>query len=143
MSKRILFIDDEDWSVSPYFEFLQDHKIEIDLAEDGDQAIEFLQKKAYDLIVLDIMFTPGTVLREVEPRQAGSVLLYKIRHDEFPDLQIKSDVPVLVLTAVTDQKQLDNIRKMGIKELCRKPVSFEEVLDTVSHMLGVESGLEN
>lgn len=139
MSKRILFVDDEDWSVSPYFEILQDYKIEVDLAKDGDQAIDFLRKKDYDLIVLDIMFAPGTILGVgVEPRKAGSKLLSKIRNKEIPDLQAKSDIPILVLTAVTDQHLLDDIRKMKIEDICRKPVTFDEVIDKVCTILGID-----
>jgi len=48
MSKSILFVDDEDWSVTPYFPKLQDHQVEWDLARDGDQALDWLRKKNYD-----------------------------------------------------------------------------------------------
>ncbi|MFQ5638201.1 MAG: response regulator [bacterium] len=139
MSKRILFVDDEDWSVSPYFEILQDQEIEVDLAEDGDKAIGFLRKNPYDLIVLDVMFAPGTIMGDnVEPRKAGSTLLSKIRNKKISGVQTKSDIPVLVLTAVTDQKLLNDIREMKIAELCRKPAAFEQVIDKVSRILGVK-----
>lgn len=137
MSKRILFVDDENWSVSPYFEVLQDKKIEIDFAENSDQAIDFLRQKKYDLIVLDIMFAPGTMMGEnVEPRRAGSTLLAKIRHKEIPNLQTEPNVPVLVLTAVTNGQVLDTIRDLQVKEICRKPAAFDEVIDKIVNILG-------
>ncbi len=144
MAKRVLFVDDEDWSVSPYFEILQDHDIEVDLAVNGDEAVDFLRKKVYDLIVLDIMFAPGKIIGEhVEPRKAGSILLSKIRNNEIPDMQSETDIPVLILTAVTDQQLLDNIKELHINEICRKPAAFEDVVDRVSGILGINPGFTN
>jgi len=137
MSKRVLFVDDEDWSVTPYFETLQDRNIEIDFAEDSDQAIDFLRKKEYDLIVMDIMFAPGKTMGDnVQPRRAGSTLLSKIRKNEIPGLKTKTDVPVLVLTAVTNGLVLDSIRDLHVREICRKPAAFDEVIDKIFSVLG-------
>jgi CheY-like chemotaxis protein len=132
MSKRILFVDDENWSVSPYFEILQDHDIETDFAENSDQAIALLRKKKYDLIVLDIMFAPGTILgQQVEPRRAGSTLLAKIRNQEIPELKTAADVPVFVLTAVTNGQVLDSVRDLQVKEIFRKPAPFDDVIEKI------------
>jgi len=137
MSKRVLFVDDEDWSVTPYFETLQDRNIEIDFAEDSDQAIDFLRKKEYDLIVMDIMFAPGKTMGDnVQPRRAGSTLLSKIRKNEIPGLKTKTDVPVLVLTAVTNGMVLESIRDLQVREICRKPAAFDEVIDKILSVLG-------
>jgi CheY-like chemotaxis protein len=137
MSKRILFVDDEDWSVSPYFETLRDRNIEIDLAENSDQAIDFLRKKAYDLLVMDIMFAPGTVMGDdVDPRRAGSTLLSKIRNKEISGLQTNSNVPVLILTAVTNGQVLDQVKRdLQVKEICRKPTAFDEVIEKICSIL--------
>ncbi|MFQ5652800.1 MAG: response regulator [bacterium] len=142
MSRRILFVDDEDWSVSPYFEILQDHDIAVDLAENGDKAMEFLRKGDYDLIVLDMMFAPGTIMGEgVQPRKSGATLLKKLRSHDIPNLQVKPDLPVLVLTAVTDQRLLDEIREMEVAAILRKPISFDEVVETVLRILGIPPGV--
>lgn len=139
MSKRILFVDDEDWSVTPYFEILRDQNIEIDLAENSDQAIDFLRKKKYDLIVLDVMFAPGTIMGDnVPPRRAGSTLLSKVRNSEIPDLKTGPNVPVLVLTAVTNGLVLDNMRDLHIEEICRKPAAFNEIIAKILGILGIE-----
>ncbi|HEX9654953.1 MAG TPA: response regulator [bacterium] len=138
MSKRILFVDDEDWSVTPYFEILQDKNIEVDLAENSDQAIDLLRKKKYNLIVLDIMFAPGTIMGDtVPPRKAGSTLLSKVRNNEIPDLKTDPDVPVLILTAVTNGLVLDNIRDLHVEEICRKPAEFNEVIDKILDILEI------
>jgi len=130
MAKHILFVDDEDWSVTPYFEKLRDHNVEVDLALDGDEAYDLLQKNTYDLVVLDIMFPPGEKIgRDVEPRRAGAILLYRIRQNEIPDIKTAPDVPVVVLTAVTDQKLYDDVRRLEVNEVFQKPARFNEVTD--------------
>ena len=132
MRQLILFVDDEDWSVTPYFEKLHDHDVDVDLAIDGDEAIDRLQKNKYDLLVLDIMLPPGkTIGKDVEPRKAGAILLYRIRHDEIPNLKTASNVPVVVLTAVTDQQLSEDIRQLEVKEVFQKPAPFDKVTDKI------------
>jgi CheY-like chemotaxis protein len=130
MPKRILFVDDEDWSVIPYFEKLRDQNIEVDLALDGDEAIDRLQKSKYDLLVLDIMLPPGENIGEdVEPRKAGAILLYRIRQNEIPNMRTAPNVPVVVLTAVTDQKLSEDVKQLKVNEVFQKPAPFDEVTD--------------
>lgn len=139
MPKRILFVDDEDWSVTPYFPKLQDNEIEVDLARDGDQALEMLRQKKYDLIVLDIMLPPGNNIgRRVEPRKAGAILLEMIRHNEISNMMTAPEVPVVVLTAVTDQKLSDKIKQLDVSEIFQKPAAFEEVTEKLLALLKTE-----
>ena len=139
MSKRVLFVDDEDWSVSAYFEILEDLGLTVDLAENGDRAINLLQKNSYDLIVLDVMFSPGRQLGDkIEPRESGAILLAKIRKSEIEKMQSSPDVPALVLTAITDQRLLDSIKSNKIEGVCRKPTSFQVVIEKVCAILGVQ-----
>ncbi len=136
MSKRVLFVDDEDWSVTPYFEKLRDHGLIVDLAVNGDEALARLQQNRYDLVVLDIMLPPGEKMGEnVEPRKAGEVLLRRLRAGELPNLKTASNVPVVVLTAVTDQKLSEKIQELEVQEIFQKPASFTEVTDRILDLL--------
>jgi CheY-like chemotaxis protein len=139
MPKRILFVDDEDWSVTSYFEKLRDHHIEVDLARNGDEAIAWLQKTAYDLIVLDIMLPPGAKIgKDVEPRKAGAILLHMIRRHEVLEMKTAPDVPVVILTAVADQKLLESIRQLQVTEVFQKPALFDEVTEKLVALLKTE-----
>ncbi len=130
MAKKILFVDDEDWSVDAYFDKLRDHGLQFDLAINGDQAIDRLRSEKYDLIILDIMLPPGNKIgKDVEPRRAGAILLDMIRKKEVPDMKTSPGVLVVVLTAVTDQKLLENVRKLEVKEIFQKPAPFDEVTE--------------
>jgi CheY-like chemotaxis protein len=130
MAKKILFVDDEDWSVDAYFDKLRDHGLQFDLAIDGDEAIDRLRSAKYDLIILDIMVPPGNKIgKDVEPRRAGAILLDMIRKEEVPNMKTSPTVPVVVLTAVTDQKLLEDIRKLNVTEIFHKPAPFDEVTE--------------
>ncbi len=139
MRKRILFVDDEDWSVTPYFSKLQDNEVEVELARDGEQALDMLRKKNYDLIVLDIMLPPGNNFgRRVEPRKAGAILLEMIRRSEIPNMKTPPEVPVVVLTAVTDQKLSETIKQLEVAKIFQKPAPFDEVTDKLLDLLKAE-----
>jgi DNA-binding response OmpR family regulator len=139
MRKRILFVDDEDWSVTPYFPKLQDNDVKVELARDGEQALELLRKEKYDLIVLDIMLPAGNGFgRRVEPRKAGAILLEMIRRSEISNMKTPPDVPVVVLTAVTDQKLSDKIKQLDVTEIFQKPAAFEEVTEKLLALLKTE-----
>ncbi|MCG3118523.1 MAG: hypothetical protein ALAOOOJD_00743 [bacterium] len=136
MSKRILFVDDEDWSVTPYFPKLQDEKVEVDLAKDGDEALSLLQKNKYDLLVLDIMLPPGNKIgKRVEPRKAGAILLQLIRQNEVPNMKTLPTVPVIILTAVIDYTLSESIKQLEITEIFQKPASFDEVTEKLLALL--------
>ena len=143
MKKRILFVDDEDWSVEPYFEKLRDHNVEVDLALNGDEAYDLLQKDIYDLLVLDIMLPPGKKIGEdVQPRKAGAILLYRIRQKEIPDMKTAANVPVVILTAVTDQKLSEEVRQLKVSAVFQKPAPFDEVTDKLLDILKANSGMK-
>lgn len=136
MRKNILFVDDEEGSVTPYFPMLRDLDVDVDLAHNGDEAVDYLQKKVYGLIVLDIMLPPGSKIgKDVEPRKAGAILLHMIRQNEVLNMKNAPSVPVVVLTAVADQKLLARIRQLGVKEVFQKPAVFEDVTEKLVALL--------
>lgn len=86
-------------------------------AKDGIEAIDFIQNKAIDLAVLDVMM----------PRLDGFNLLRKIRHT--------SNIPVIFLTARGDE--MDKILGLGIgaDDYLVKPFSMSELLARISAQL--------
>jgi CheY-like chemotaxis protein len=136
MPKRILFVDDEDWSVTPYFPKLQDEDVEVDLARDGDEALDLLKKNRYDLLVLDIMLPPGGKIgKQVEPRKAGANLLRLIRQNEISNMKTSPAVPVVILTAVIDHQLAESLKPLAATEIFQKPAPFDEVTDKLLALL--------
>lgn len=109
MGKRILVVDDEKLIVKGIrFSLLQDG-MEVDCAYDGEEALEYVKTKEYDLILLDVML----------PKMDGFEVCQLIR--EF------SDVPIVMLTAKGDD--MDKILGLdyGADDYITKPFNILEV----------------
>lgn len=85
MRKRILLVEDEENTREAVCAFLEDRGYFIDMAEDGEIAIEKLKIKSYDMVLLDIML----------PKANGFVVLHWLRK--------QSHTPVMMLTAMQDE----------------------------------------
>ena len=84
MAKKVLVVDDEKLIVKGIRFSLEQDGMDVDVAYDGEQALEAAHNNQYDVILLDVML----------PKMSGFEVCQQIR--EF------SDVPVIMLTAKGD-----------------------------------------
>ncbi len=98
MNKKILLVEDEKMIRDMYQLAFQQEGFLVDIAEDGQQAIDKLinQKLSYDLILLDLMM----------PQLDGISVLKKIKSPDSP----ANNIPVFLLTNLG----MDNIIKEGM-----------------------------
>ena len=115
---RILLVEDEE-SLALGLEFnLQEDGYAVDRAADGKQALECMQSRAYDLIVLDIML----------PYMDGFELAARIREHS-------SQIPILMLTARTAAKDRIKGLQTGADDYLTKPFHLTELLLRIQGML--------
>ena len=81
MGRKVLVVDDEKLIVKGLRFSLEQDDMEVDCAYDGEEALEMVKRKEYDMILLDVML----------PKYDGFEVCRQIR--DF------SDVPVIMLTA--------------------------------------------
>lgn len=114
---RILVVDDEKLIVKGIRFSLEQDGMQVDCAYDGEEAIELARKNEYDMILLDIML----------PQKDGFEVCQSIR--EF------SDVPIIMLTAKTDD--MDKIRGLeyGADDYIEKPFNILEVKARIKAIL--------
>ncbi len=104
--KRILVVDDESRMRKLVRDFLVKSDFEVVEAENGEQAVEiFFEDKNIDLIVLDVMM----------PRMDGWQTCKQIR--EY------SKVPIIMLTARSDERDELQGFNLGVDEYITKPFS--------------------
>lgn len=124
LTQHILVVDDDTGIRDLLGQFLQKHGFQVSLADGGDAMWAQLEKGPVDLIVLDIMM-PGT----------DGVTLCKA-------LRVKSQVPIVMLTAVSED--IDRIigLEMGADDYISKPFNPRELLARIKAILRRSQGKE-
>ena len=109
MAKKVLVVDDEKLIVKGIRFSLEQDGMEVDCAYDGEEALEKVKAKEYDIVLLDVML----------PKLTGFEVCQQIR--EF------SSVPVVMLTAKGDD--IDKILGLeyGADDYITKPFNILEV----------------
>lgn len=108
--KRILVVEDEKDIQNIIKAFLENAEYKVETADDGLDAINLIQNNNYDLILLDIML----------PKVDGFTICEMIRKN--------SNVPIIILTALTDEEsQLKGFDKLA-DDYITKPFSMPVLL---------------
>lgn len=118
--KRILIADDDDILRMLITDTLEDTGCAIDTAEDGEEAFQLLQKKKYELLIVDYMM----------PQLSGMELIQKL------DPAIKEETYILMLTAKAQETDKEAALQNGADFFIAKPFSPAELLVTVEGLLG-------
>ena len=115
--KKILVIEDEKDIQNIIKAFLENAGYKVETADDGLEGINIIQKNKFDLILLDIMM----------PKIDGFVVCEMIRKN--------SNVPIIILTALTDEEsQLKGFDKLA-DDYITKPFSMPIVLKHIEAIL--------
>lgn len=113
---RILVVDDNPSNRKVIEAFLEPTLIRIDDVESGFEALEMLDIKEYDLVLMDLRM----------PKMDGLETLEKIRTD-YPDFE----TPVIVLTADIMNDVREKLLGQGFADFLAKPVNSAELLGMV------------
>ena len=123
-NKKILLAEDEA-SIARLVEFkLSREGYDVFIAKNGQVAIEHLFSQPWSVLILDIMM----------PVLDGWEVLKKVRAIE----SLKS-LPVLMLTAKGQQKDLASAIELGANEFLRKPFDPDELVEVVKKLLSRSS----
>ena len=113
----ILVVDDNKEIVYSISELLKYEGFEVVKAYDGMQALEAMEKHSVDLILLDVMM----------PGMDGFQVLQKIRE--------KNNVPVLMLTAKSDEEDKVSGLRLGADDYLTKPFGINELMARVNSLI--------
>ncbi len=113
---KILVVEDEDKISEIVKAYLQKEGYTVVVARDGESALDVL-KDGFDLIILDLML----------PDMAGEEICEMIRRD--------SDIPIIMLTAKSDEE--DRVKGLGIgaDDYVVKPFSPRELVARVKALM--------
>lgn len=125
---RVLVVEDDPMVAKFHEHYMSQLKgFELaDTARNGDEALQLLAIKKYDLVLLDI-FMPGI---------DGLSLLSKIRASDY-------DVDVIVISAARDKETIQHVLRNGAIDYIIKPFEFERFSLALMNYKSRREALEN
>ena len=118
--RDILIIDDEQVILDAVFKIAESEGFKVETALNANEAFTLMAKESPDLILLDLLM----------PKISGFDFLEKIRKDEKT-----KNTPVIVVSALTDDENVDKIMKMGAIDFVKKPIDLQYLVDRVEGLL--------
>ena len=97
---------------------LEKNKMECQVADNGMDAIKMVEQSNFDVILMDIHM-PGI---------SGIEATQKIR-------EFNKEIPIIALTAVTIDENLDDFYRAGFNEIIPKPFKTEEFFEKIYNTL--------
>lgn len=118
--KTILVIDDSTTNVVLLQAVLNNKGYEIHTAMNVKEAYSVMQKKLPQLILLDLLM----------PRINGFEFLQELKNDNS-----KKHIPVIVISALTENENIEKAYELGAVEFVKKPVDIQKLLEIVSAVI--------
>jgi CheY-like chemotaxis protein len=112
--RQLLWVDDEIELLKPHFLMLKERGYEVTGAHSGDDALEFVQKKRFDLVLLD----------EQMPGRDGLSTLEELK-------KLDSNLPVVMVTKSEEEDLMDQAIGKKIDDYLTKPINPSQVLSVV------------
>jgi DNA-binding response OmpR family regulator len=116
----ILVVEDEPTTKALIQYKLKNSGYTVHSVSDGTEGLAFLEREVPDLIILDLMM----------PVMSGQEFLVELRRKEH-----NSDIPVIILTAKTMEKDVLEGLALGADDFVKKPFSPSELLARVKTQL--------
>jgi len=127
--QRILLVEDQRMNQLFTMDLLSSQGHSVEVAEDGQQALDLLDKKSFDLVLMDIKL----------PVMDGIEATRRIR---FADpVHVNADIPVIGLSAhVPTEDELGRYQEAGFNDYVVKPVSFEKLFAAIRELAARKGG---
>jgi signal transduction histidine kinase/CheY-like chemotaxis protein len=112
----ILVVEDNEINQSLIKHLFNGWQLEFNLADNGKAAIDQLQQKKYDLILMDIQM----------PEMDGYTATRKIR------TELKLDTPIIAMTAHALSGEREKCLSYGMDEYISKPIEYEQLYKLIA-----------
>ena len=124
MAKRVLIADDEPNIVTSLVFLMTRSGYEVEVARNGEEALELAGSFRPDLVLLDVMM----------PARSGYDVCRQLR--ERPDLR---HVKIVMLSAKGREAEVSKGLSLGADAYLTKPFSNRELIAEVGRLLGAEA----
>ncbi len=121
----ILLVEDNEINVFIARKFLERWKVKLDVAINGQAAVDKVQENDYSLVLMDLQM----------PVKDGYEAAQRIR--QLPDTQ-KQAVPIIALTASALAEERQKVLDAGMNDYVTKPISPQRLGDKIAQQLSRE-----
>lgn len=121
-TESILIVDDETKNIQLLGSLLSEKSYEIEIAMNGSEALNWLEERSFDLILLDIMM----------PGMDGYEVCRRIKSN--PN---SKNIPVIFLTAKTETDDIIKAFETGAADYVQKPFKTLELLSRIRNHLTI------
>jgi len=118
--RKILLVDDEIGFAELLRDLLRMDGYEVEVANDGQEGLDKVEKFAPDIIISDI----------VMPGLSGFEMFKKVKANPKT-----SKIPFLFITGFQDDRVLAEARKIGVFGILKKPIDIEQIESRVNELL--------
>lgn len=123
INKKILAVEDDQAIQKALTDKLRFEGFAVLSAGDGKKALELAKKEKPDIILLDLIL----------PEKDGLAVLEELKWDSET-----KDIPVLVLSNVSNEKVEEQARKSGIVDfMVKTDWRLEQIVDKIKQTLGI------
>ena len=123
-NKKILLVDDDADLLTHLSDILRYAHYEVISTTKGQEAVDLAKDKDSqpDLIILDIVL----------PDMDGGEVAYRLSRDPST-----SGIPIVYLTGIIKKEEESSFKMIGERHVLIKPVSMDELLETIGRVLEV------
>src|SRR5580765_2163898 len=120
-NKRILVVDDDQDILTTIQAVFEPTGAVIDIASNGNKAVELAEKNSPDLIVLDMML----------PGRSGFLVLEKVKAKKPPNTKPY----VIMITGNQGARHKMYAESLGVSEYFNKPVKLDKLIASAERLL--------
>ncbi len=117
---KILVVDDSTTNVVLLEAILDEKGYQIETALNAKEAYAIIERESPDLILLDLLM----------PKISGFDFLEEIRK-----IDKTKNTPVIVVSALTDEENVERIMSMGAIDFVKKPIDLQYLVERVEKVL--------
>ena len=121
-NRKILVVEDSSVIQSVSKTVLEFQNFEVDIAKNGEEAMQKIKETDYSIILMDIIM----------PKMDGLECAQRIR--ALKDIK-KSKTPILAVTGNIRNYSLADFQSFGIDDYVEKPVNFDTLLPKINGMI--------
>ncbi|UOD34773.1 PAS domain S-box protein [Deferribacteraceae bacterium V6Fe1] len=118
---KILYLDDEESLRDSISLLLSTLGCKVDVAKNGDEAIELFKKNKYDLAILDL-----TIKQGLSGKEAAEEIL-----------KLKKDSYLVVTSGYSDDDIVANYKNYGFKDYLSKPFTLNNIVNILENYLKI------